>query len=133
GGKGGGEGGGGGGGKVKGGGGGDLETVVLKAIARDPAHRYQPPAEMAEDLKRFVEDRPVRARRISEGERLWRWCRRNPLPASLLAGVALVFLAGVAGGVWPRRVAEAQHKESQKLAGVAPRQENKSRPRSPTS
>src|SRR5262249_58370173 len=38
----------------------DLETVVLKAIARDPGHRYQTPAEMAEDLKRFVEDRPVR-------------------------------------------------------------------------
>src|SRR5439155_18461966 len=49
----------------------DLETVVLKAIARDPAHRYQSPAEVAEDLKRFAEDRPVRARRSSEGERLW--------------------------------------------------------------
>ena len=49
----------------------DLETVVLKAIARDPAHRYQTPAEMADDLKRFVEDRPVRrgasARRRSSG------------------------------------------------------------------
>src|SRR5205814_1710081 len=53
----------------------DLETVVLKAIARDPAHRYQTPAEMAEDLKRFVEDRPVRARRASLPERFWRWCR----------------------------------------------------------
>src|SRR5262249_26074784 len=37
----------------------DLETVVLKAIARDPAHRYQTPAELADDLKCFVEDRPV--------------------------------------------------------------------------
>jgi WD40 repeat protein/tetratricopeptide (TPR) repeat protein len=83
----------------------DLETVVLKAIARDPAHRYQTPAEMAEDLKRFVEDRPVRARRISEGERLWRWCRRNPLVASLLAGIVLVFLAGFAGVFWQWREA----------------------------
>src|SRR5205085_10853045 len=66
----------------------DLETVVLKAIARDPAHRYLTPGEMAEDLKRFVEDRPVRARRISEAERLWRWCRRNPAVAGLLAAVA---------------------------------------------
>jgi WD40 repeat protein/serine/threonine protein kinase len=73
----------------------DLETVVLKAIARDPAHRYQSPAEMADDLKRFVEDRPVGARRVSEGERLWRWCRRNPLPAGLLATVAIL-LVGVA-------------------------------------
>src|SRR5262249_34643807 len=74
----------------------DLETVVLKAIARDPAHRYQTPGEMADDLKRFVEDRPVRARRISPAEKLWRWCRRNPLPAGLLAGIVLVFLAGFA-------------------------------------
>src|SRR5262249_23289210 len=92
----------------------DLETVVLKAIARDPAHRYQTPAEMAEDLKRFVEDRPVRARRISETERLWRWCRRNPLPTSLLAGIVLVVLAGFAGVSWQWR--EAQRREGQAVA-----------------
>jgi serine/threonine protein kinase/formylglycine-generating enzyme required for sulfatase activity len=86
----------------------DLETVVLKAIARDLAHRYQTPAELAEDLKRFVEDRPVKARRVSEAERLWRWRRRNPLAAGLLAGIVLVFLAGFAGVVWQWRVAETQ-------------------------
>jgi serine/threonine protein kinase len=86
----------------------DLETVVLKAIARDPAHRYHTPAEMADDLKRFVEDRPVKARRITEWERLWRWCRRNPAVASLLAGIVLVFLAGFAGVFWQWRVAEMQ-------------------------
>jgi serine/threonine protein kinase/tetratricopeptide (TPR) repeat protein len=85
----------------------DLETVVLKAIARDLAHRYQSPTEMAEDLKRFVEDRPVRARRISNAEKLWRWCRRNPLPASLAAVIVLVFLVGFAGVFWQWREAEA--------------------------
>src|SRR5262249_12064363 len=78
----------------------DLERVVLKASARAPAHRCQPPADMAEDLKRFVEDRPVKARRASEAERLWRWCRRNPLPASLVAGIVLVFLGGFVGVCW---------------------------------
>jgi serine/threonine protein kinase/formylglycine-generating enzyme required for sulfatase activity len=97
----------------------DLETVVLKAIARDPAHRYQTPAEMAADLQRFVEDRPVKARRISEAEKFWRWCRRNPLPAGLLAGIVLVFLAGFAGVVWQLRVAETQQKEAEKQAGIA--------------
>jgi WD40 repeat protein/serine/threonine protein kinase len=70
----------------------DLETVVLKAIARDPTHRYQTPAEMADDLKRFVEDRPVRARRISGGERLWRWCRRNPSNAVLGGALTVVLV-----------------------------------------
>jgi serine/threonine protein kinase/WD40 repeat protein len=97
----------------------DLETVVLKAIARDPAHRYQLPAEMAEDLKRFVEDRPVRARRVSEGEKLWRWCRRNPLPASLLAGMVLVFLTGFAGVLWQWRVAETARADEQSQRGRA--------------
>ena len=56
----------------------DLETVALKAIARDPAERYQNADELADDLRRFVEDRPVRARRATQTEQLWRWCRRNP-------------------------------------------------------
>jgi WD40 repeat protein/serine/threonine protein kinase len=89
----------------------DLETVVLKAIARDPAHRYQTPAEMADDLKRFVEDRPVKARRVSEAEKFLRWCRRNPLVASLLAGIVLVFLGGFVGVFGQWRAAEAARKD----------------------
>jgi WD40 repeat protein/serine/threonine protein kinase len=74
----------------------DLETVVLKAIARDPMHRYQRAGELAEDLRRFGEDRPVKARRVSGAERLWRWCKRNPALATLTAAVVLVLLAGTA-------------------------------------
>ncbi len=70
----------------------DLETIVLKAIARDPARRYQSAAEMAGDLRRFEEDRPIRARRVSEAERFWRWCRRNPVPAVLAAAVVLLLV-----------------------------------------
>jgi serine/threonine protein kinase/WD40 repeat protein len=97
----------------------DLETVVLKAIARDPAHRYQTPAEMADDLKRFVEDRPIKARRVSETEKLWRWCRRNPLVASLLAGIVLLFLAGFAGVFWQWREAEQNAKQAAQSQGEA--------------
>jgi urea transport system substrate-binding protein len=78
---------------------GDLETIVLKATARDPARRYQTPAELAEDLKRFVGDQPIRARRVSTRERLWRWCRRNPAGAALTAAVAVLSLALAAGVV----------------------------------
>ena len=55
----------------------DLETIIAKAIAREPAGRYATAADLAEDLQRFVEDRPIRARRVSAAERLARWCRRN--------------------------------------------------------
>jgi WD40 repeat protein len=72
----------------------DLETVVLKATARMPDQRYQTPAELAEDLRRFIEYRPVRARRISVVEKLWRWCRRNPAVAGLTAAAGFLLVAG---------------------------------------
>jgi WD40 repeat protein/serine/threonine protein kinase len=105
----------------------DLETVVLKAIARDAAHRYQTPAEMAADLKRFVEDRPVRARRASGAEKLWRWCRRNPLPASLLAAILLVFLTGFAGVVWQWRLAATARDDAKKREEEAVAARNETR------
>jgi WD40 repeat protein/serine/threonine protein kinase/Flp pilus assembly protein TadD len=89
----------------------DLETVVLKAIARDPGHRYQTPAEMAEDLKRFVEDRPVKARRVSEMERFLRWCRRNPALAGALATAVLLFWVAFAGITWNYVKAEAASRD----------------------
>ena len=72
----------------------DLETVVLKAIARDPAMRYQSAAALADDLRRYMEDRPVRARRATTSEQFVRWCRRNPAVAALLATVLFVTTAG---------------------------------------
>jgi serine/threonine protein kinase len=74
----------------------DLETVVLKATARDPALRYQAAADLADDLRRYLEDRPIRARRASGTEQAWRWCRRNPAVAGLLATVLLVLAVGAA-------------------------------------
>jgi eukaryotic-like serine/threonine-protein kinase len=72
----------------------DLETVVLKATARDPALRYQSAAELGDDLRRYIEDRPIRARRATTAEQTVRWCRRNPAVASLIATVLLAILAG---------------------------------------
>jgi len=47
----------------------DLDTIVLKAIARDPEHRYQTPADLADDLQRFLDDRPIKARRLNLAQR----------------------------------------------------------------
>jgi serine/threonine protein kinase len=72
----------------------DLETIIAKATARDPAARYATAGALAEDLQRFVEDRPIRARRVSAAERTWRWCRRNKAVALLLGTIALSLVLG---------------------------------------
>jgi len=56
----------------------DLETIVLKAIAKEPGDRYPTAQALGEDLERFLEDRPVLARRSTPVEQFGRWCRRNP-------------------------------------------------------
>jgi serine/threonine protein kinase/Flp pilus assembly protein TadD len=75
----------------------DLETIVHKAIDKDPARRYPTPHDFAEDLQRFVDDRPIRARRASALEKTWRWCRRNPAVAMLTAALVLVLLGAAVG------------------------------------
>jgi WD40 repeat protein/serine/threonine protein kinase len=96
----------------------DLETIVQKCIAREPQKRYQTATEVADDLRRFVDDKPIRARRVGEIEKLWLWCRRNPAMAGLMAALVLVFLAGFAGVAWKWReaVAEREAKEAQRQA-----------------
>jgi serine/threonine protein kinase/WD40 repeat protein/tetratricopeptide (TPR) repeat protein len=69
----------------------DLETVVLKAITRDPAHRYATAQELATDLQRFLDDEPILARRQTQLERYWRWARHNP-GIAVLGGVLTAVL-----------------------------------------
>jgi WD40 repeat protein len=78
----------------------DLETVIHKALAVEPAGRYVTARELAEDLRRFLADEPVRARRLGPVGRLRRWARRRPAVAVLLLLVALVSAAGMGGILW---------------------------------
>ena len=73
----------------------DLETIVQKAIAKEPERRYKRAADLAADLQRFLEDRPIQARRVQAPERCWRWCRRNPILAGMMAMVVLALLGGI--------------------------------------
>ena len=77
----------------------DLATVVHKAIAREPSDRYPTAGALAEDLKRFLEDRPIAARRLGPLGVSWRWCRRNPAVATLLGLVIVLLVGGLTGSL----------------------------------
>ena len=91
----------------------DLETIVLKAIAREPDRRYQTAGELAEDLTAFVHDLPIRARRSSVSDRLYRSCRRNPVIAALsFVTLAVLIFSAAFGWISNARTNEALAKES---------------------
>jgi serine/threonine protein kinase len=71
----------------------DLETIVHKAIEREPGHRYATAGELAADLQRFLDDEPILARRTTPIEQLLRWSRRNPGTAALSGALATVLIA----------------------------------------
>ena len=75
----------------------DLETICLKCLEREPVKRYQSAEDLSEELQRFQRNEPIVARPVSKPERLWRWCKRRPLVAGLLAGLFLSLSSGLTG------------------------------------
>src|SRR6266542_1470778 len=76
----------------------DLETICLKAMAKEPGKRYGTARALAEDLRRWLRGEPITARPVGRVERLGRWSKRNPAVASLLSLVLLLVLLGTSGG-----------------------------------
>jgi hypothetical protein len=97
----------------------DLETICLKAMAKSPARRYATADELANDLRRSLAGESIRARPSGRLERLWHWCRRNPVAASLLAAVSL----GSAVGLWHLSVLSEQLVRSTALESAAQQSE----------
>ena len=85
----------------------ELETIVLKAMEKNPAERYATAKELADDLRRFLADEPIRARPAGVARRLGKWSRRHPaVTAGLTAG--LMVLSAAVGWVGNDRAARAK-------------------------
>lgn len=71
-----------------------LVTICQKCLQKEPKDRYQTTLELAADLGRFLQDQPILAREERKVEKVWRWCRKNPLIVSLAAMTTLVLVLG---------------------------------------
>ena len=92
----------------------DLEAIVMRAMARDSEERYRCAADLATDLRRFLQGRPVSARPLSPPLQFFRWTQRNPVVASLGAALLLTGVTSffVVGAKWKDAVAENQRAEA---------------------
>jgi WD40 repeat protein/serine/threonine protein kinase len=100
----------------------DLETICLKCLQKEPGRRYPGADRLAEDLDRFLAQQPIKARPVGRGERLWRWCRRNPAlgatgALALAAGVAVVLIS-ILFGIREHRATERIRREQTRTAAA---------------
>jgi hypothetical protein len=98
----------------------ELETIVLKALEKNPNDRYATAQEPADDLRPFLDDRPIRARRPSLAQRLRKWSRRHRAVVAATVVSTIVALALGTGLVfWQWRVAEERRKQAERAEAAA--------------
>jgi WD40 repeat protein len=105
----------------------DLDTICLKCLAKNPEKRYATAGALAEDLQRFLDNRPILGRPAGRVEKLVRWSRRNPLAASLVAGIVVIFLTAFGLVSWSYFRAEAAFEKEARLRQEAQRREQAER------
>jgi eukaryotic-like serine/threonine-protein kinase len=100
----------------------DLETITLRCLNKNPLRRYASAAELADDLRRWRNREPIRARPIGLFERLARWCQRRPALAAMGAALFLVSVLGLLGVFWQLREAVHEKETADAERGRALRQ-----------
>ena len=81
----------------------DLETICLKCLEKNPERRYQTAADVAQELRDWLNKRPIKARPVGSLGACWRWAQRRPAIAGMLLALAAVMLLGVSGVAWQWR------------------------------
>jgi serine/threonine-protein kinase len=100
----------------------DLDTICLKCLQKEPARRYASAQDLADDLHRYLDGKPVRARRVGAVERGVKWTRRRPAAALLLTTLLVVSVVAAGTIVWlheqeaDRRVAKSKREEQARAA-----------------
>ncbi|HEU4334435.1 MAG TPA: serine/threonine-protein kinase [Candidatus Eisenbacteria bacterium] len=93
---------------------GDLDNIVLKALAKEPARRYGSVEELTADLGRYLDGRPVRARASTWSYRAMKFVRRNRVGVAMGSVTMIAILAGAGFSLWQARVAERERAEAER-------------------
>ncbi|MBX9791379.1 MAG: protein kinase, partial [Pirellulales bacterium] len=96
----------------------DLTTIISKCLQKSPSVRYRSAKELADDLRRFLNHEPIRARRVAAWQRAWKYARRKPLVVSLvsLAAISVIAIASLFGALIANRISAAQRIEAAEAA-----------------
>jgi serine/threonine protein kinase len=93
---------------------GDLDNIALMAMRKEPARRYASAADLSEDIRRYLEGLPVRARKDTFGYRAGKFVRRNKAGVAAAAFVLLALVGGVVATTWQARIARAEQARAER-------------------